>query len=171
MVHPFACQQGPKARYRLQGIFWLILEANRRRITHSRGKSRLLSASPAVPRLLARIRQAHLSHINDEPIKRLLMRSVRWRPTPTPLVKRQLRRHVGGRPSAATICRLPGHCPLGVQRANVCGHLHGHFGNPRTNNYPARSNQRITASNTQRAAMLIMKAFSRMACNRRIHRL
>ena len=72
MVHPFACQQGPKARYRLQGIFWLILEANRRRITHSRGKSRLLSASPTVPRLLARIRQAHLSHINDEPIKRLL---------------------------------------------------------------------------------------------------
>jgi hypothetical protein len=63
----------------------------------------------------------------------------------------------------------PGHCPRGAQRADVCGHLQEHFGNPRTNNYPARSNQRITASNTQRAAMLIMKAFSRMACNRRIH--
>jgi hypothetical protein len=28
----------------------------------------------------------------------------------------------------------PGHCPRGVQRANVRGHLHGHFGKPRTNN-------------------------------------
>ena len=39
---------------------------------------------------------------------------------------------------------------------------------PRTNNYPARSNQMITASYTQRAAMMIVRAFSRMACNRRI---
>src|SRR5215469_344596 len=43
----------------------------------------------------------------------------------------------------------------------VHGHLRGHFGNPRTNNYLARSNQMITASYTQRTAMMTVRAFSR----------
>ena len=41
------------------------------------------------------------------------------------------------------------------------GHLRGHFGNPRTNNYRARSNQMITASYTQRTVMMTVRAFSR----------